>query len=48
MSIETNIESIKERLPEGVKLVAVSKFHPLEAILEAYQCGQRAFLLFCH
>lgn len=43
MSIETNIESIKERLPEGVKLVAVSKFHPLEAILEAYQCGQRAF-----
>ena len=43
MSIETNIESIKERLAEGVKLVAVSKFHPLEAILEAYQCGQRAF-----
>ena len=43
MSIETNIESIKEKLPEGVKLVAVSKFHPLEAILEAYQCGQRAF-----
>jgi len=43
MSIETNIQSIKDRLPESVELVAVSKFHPMEAILEAYQCGQRAF-----
>ena len=34
---------IKKELPSGVKLVAVSKFHPLEAILEAYNEGQRAF-----
>ena len=30
-------------LPEGVTLVAVSKFHPAEAILEAYKVGQRIF-----
>lgn len=32
-----------EQLPSGVKLVAVSKFHPMEAVLEAYQAGQRVF-----
>ncbi len=41
--IEENINRIKSELPSGVKLVAVSKFHPLEAILEAYQAGQTAF-----
>ena len=30
-------------LPATVKLVAVSKFHPFEAIEEAYQAGQRRF-----
>jgi len=30
-------------LPQGVRLVAVSKFHPNEAIEEAYQAGQRIF-----
>ena len=30
-------------LPATVKLVAVSKFHPFEAIQEAYETGQRAF-----
>ena len=30
-------------LPATVKLVAVSKFHPFEAIEEAYQAGQRIF-----
>ncbi|MDE5968110.1 MAG: YggS family pyridoxal phosphate-dependent enzyme, partial [Muribaculaceae bacterium] len=30
-------------LPEGVKLVAVSKFHPVEALREAYDAGQRLF-----
>ena len=30
-------------LPDGVKLVAVSKFHPAEAVEEAYNAGQRIF-----
>lgn len=30
-------------LPSGVNLVAVSKFHPNEAIEEAYRAGQRIF-----
>ena len=36
---------IKEnlQLPSNVQLVAVSKFHPLENILEAYDAGQRIF-----
>ena len=41
--IQQNLNSIKGQLPSGVKLVAVSKFHPLEAVLEAYQAGQRVF-----
>ena len=41
--IASNLERIKSELPSGVKLVAVSKFHPFEAILEAYNEGQRAF-----
>ncbi len=30
-------------LPEGVQLVAVSKFHPAERLEEAYEAGQRIF-----
>ncbi len=30
-------------LPEGVELCAVSKFHPAEAVMEAYDAGQRIF-----
>lgn len=41
--IADNIERIKSGLPSGVKLVAVSKFQPLSAMLEAYADGQRAF-----
>lgn len=37
------IHTIKDELPQGVKLVAVSKFHPAEAIREAYDAGQRLF-----
>ncbi|MDE7125119.1 MAG: YggS family pyridoxal phosphate-dependent enzyme [Muribaculaceae bacterium] len=29
--------------PQGVGLVAVSKFHPVEAVAEAYAAGQRVF-----
>jgi pyridoxal phosphate enzyme (YggS family) len=34
---------IKESLPQGVELVAVSKFHPVESLKEAYDAGQRIF-----
>lgn len=37
------IKAIKKDLPTQVKLVAVSKFHPIEAIQEAYDAGQRIF-----
>lgn len=43
MSIRTEMERLREELPEGVKLLAVSKFHPVEALREAYDAGQRAF-----
>ncbi|MCD7972517.1 MAG: YggS family pyridoxal phosphate-dependent enzyme [Candidatus Azobacteroides sp.] len=43
MTIAENILAIKKTLPESVNLVAVSKFHPVEAIEEAYQGGQRIF-----
>ncbi len=42
-TIAENIRKIRESLPEGVTLVAVSKFHPAEAIQEAYNAGQRNF-----
>jgi pyridoxal phosphate enzyme (YggS family) len=43
MSIPSNIASIRANIPEGVTLVCVSKFHPAEAIMEAYACGERDF-----
>ena len=41
--IAENIRYIKATLPRGVTLVAVSKFHPAESLLEAYNSGQRIF-----
>ena len=41
--IKENILKIKEGLPSGTQLVAVSKFHGVEAIMEAYGAGQRLF-----
>ena len=43
MSIGTQIEILKNELPSTVKLVAVSKFNPVEAIQQAYDAGQRIF-----
>ena len=43
MSIKSEIARLHQELPEGVTLVAVSKFHPVEALLEAYDVGQRVF-----
>lgn len=42
-SVASRIASLSRRLPGGVTLVAVSKFHPVEAIAEAYAAGQRVF-----
>ncbi len=43
MSVAENLRIIREEIPEGVELVAVSKFHPVEALREAYDAGQRCF-----
>lgn len=38
-----NLRRVRESIPEGVCLVAVSKFHPAEYIEAAYAEGQRVF-----
>lgn len=43
MSITSKISQIRATLPADVTLVAVSKFHSVEAINEAYAAGQRVF-----
>ena len=43
MEIQENIKRIKDSLPEEVRLIAVSKTKPVEAIVAAYETGQRAF-----
>ncbi|KAA6332564.1 hypothetical protein EZS27_018947 [termite gut metagenome] len=42
-SITTNLQQTLADLPRGVRLVAVSKYCPKEAIQEAYESGQRIF-----
>lgn len=41
--IAENLKQVLSELPKEVRLVAVSKFHPNEAIEEAYRAGQRVF-----
>ncbi|MBO4673275.1 MAG: YggS family pyridoxal phosphate-dependent enzyme [Bacteroidaceae bacterium] len=41
--IRENLQEVKATLKPEVKLVAVSKFHPVEALQEAYDAGQRVF-----
>jgi pyridoxal phosphate enzyme (YggS family) len=43
MSIAQNITQLHKELPPQVKLVAVSKFHPVESIEEALDAGQKVF-----
>jgi len=43
MSVAEKLLQIKAEIPENVRLVAVSKFHPAEMIMEAYDAGQRIF-----
>ena len=41
--IQEQIKRINAEIPPHVRLVAVSKFHPVEALQEAYEAGQRVF-----
>lgn len=41
--VTSQLTLVRESLPEGVTLVAVSKTHPAELIREAYDAGQRVF-----
>ena len=43
MPISSNIASIRANIPEGVTLICVSKFHSVEAIMQAYEAGERDF-----
>lgn len=43
MGVSENLRRLRESIPAGVELVAVSKFHPVTALTEAYECGQRIF-----
>jgi pyridoxal phosphate enzyme (YggS family) len=43
VSIRDNLLKLREVLPAGIELVAVSKTHPPEVIAEAYEAGQRVF-----
>ncbi|WP_278797683.1 YggS family pyridoxal phosphate-dependent enzyme [Leyella stercorea] len=43
MSIANRLREVTDSLPQGVRLVAVSKFHPAEYVKEAYDAGQRVF-----
>lgn len=42
-SVAQALDAVRGTLPQGVRLVAVSKFHPLDKLMEAYNAGQRAF-----
>lgn len=41
--ISKNLQEVRHTLDNGVCLVAVSKYHPVEAVQEAYTAGQRIF-----
>lgn len=43
MNITDNLRKIKDSLPVNVNLIAVSKFHPFEAVQELYDAGHRIF-----
>ena len=43
VDVAKNLKEVLGHLPEGVELVAISKYHPNEYILPAYEAGQRIF-----
>lgn len=42
-TIKRNYREVIKFIPEGIRLVAISKFHPNEQIMAAYDEGQRIF-----
>lgn len=43
VDVRANIERVLREMPDDVRLVAVSKFHPVEKLTAAYEAGQRRF-----
>lgn len=43
MTVAENLHAIRQKLPDKVKLVAVSKTYPANVLMEAYHAGQRIF-----
>ena len=43
MSIADRLAAVTSALPQGVELVAVSKYPPVEELMQAYDAGQRIF-----
>lgn len=41
--IAENLHKVLSTIQPGIRLVAVSKFHPISALQEAYDAGQRVF-----
>ena len=41
--VKGNLKAVLAKLPQGVRLVAISKYHPNEYIEAAYEEGQRIF-----
>lgn len=42
-SIAERLEKIRTTIPSGVRLLAISKYYPVDAVREAYDAGQRDF-----
>ncbi|MBN1990195.1 MAG: YggS family pyridoxal phosphate-dependent enzyme [Bacteroidales bacterium] len=43
MSVSDNLNKVRQHIPSSVTLVAISKTHPVEHVMEAYNAGQRIF-----
>lgn len=43
LNVKSRLREVLDSLPDGVRLVAVSKYHPKEYIEEAYEEGHRIF-----
>ena len=43
MSVASNLQENRSIIPSGVTLVAISKTHPIDVVMEAYNAGQRIF-----
>lgn len=43
IDVQQNIADIRQHIPCGVTLICVSKFHPAETIMQAYNAGERDF-----